>query len=144
VHATPLRTQPVGTTEPYVYPSLYNQKVLSLRPVTWLGDSLARLRAAPADIRSDAGHQPDLVQRGEVPADFRPMPDIGSGVMEIRLHGDCEYRVFYVARFEDAVYVLHCFVKKTQTTRKADLDLGRQRYSALLEMRKSISVRGRS
>ena len=72
-----------------------------------------------------------------MPDDFRPMPDIGSGVMEIRLHGTNEYRVFYVARFEEAVYVLHCFVKKTRTTRTADVDLGRQRYSALLEMRKS-------
>ena len=101
-----------------------------------MGDSLARLRKAPADIRSDAGYQLELVQRGEPPADFRPMPDVGSGVMEIRLHGDNEYRVFYVARFEEAVYVLHCFVKKTQATRKADLDMGKQRYSALIEMRK--------
>jgi phage-related protein len=65
------------------------------------------------------------------------MPGLGSGVMEIRLHGEKEYRVFYVARFEEAIYVLHCFVKKTQATRKADLDLGRQRYSVLLKARKS-------
>ena len=65
------------------------------------------------------------------------MPDVGSGVMEIRLHGASEYRVFYVARFEEAIYVLHCFVKKTQSTRKADIDLGKQRYGALLEVRKS-------
>jgi phage-related protein len=58
------------------------------------------------------------------------------GVVEIRLHGDSESRVFYVARFEEAVYVLHFFVKKTRTTRKADIDLGKQRYSALLELRK--------
>lgn len=109
----------------------------SLKPIAWLGDSLARLRTAPANVRSDAGYQLDLVQRGEAPADFRPMPDVGSGAMEIRLHGDNEYRVFYVARFEEAVYVLHCFMKKTQATRKADLDLGRQRYSTLLEARKS-------
>jgi phage-related protein len=102
-----------------------------------MGDSLARLRQAPADIRSDAGYQLDLVQRGEAPADFRPMPEVGSGVMEIRLHGANAYRVFYIARFEEAVYVLHCFVKKTQATRKAELDLGKQRYGALLEMRNS-------
>jgi phage-related protein len=82
---------------------LYNREVSSLKPIAWLGDSLARLRAAPADIRSDAGYQLDLVQRGEAPADFRPMADVGSGVMEIRLHGDNEYRVFYVARFEEAI-----------------------------------------
>jgi phage-related protein len=70
------------------------------------------------------------------------MPDVGSGVMEIRLHGDRECRVFYVAKFEEAVYVLHCFVKKTQATRRADLDLGRQRYAALVEARKSRGNRG--
>ena len=71
----------------------------SLKPIGWMGDSLARLRAAPAHIRSDAGYQLDLVQRGETPADFRPMPDVGSGVMELRLHGDNEFRVFYISRF---------------------------------------------
>jgi phage-related protein len=95
------------------------------------------LRAAPQNIRSDAGYQLDLVQRGEVPADFKPMPEVGSGVMEIRLHGTNEYRVFFVTRFEEAVYVLHCFVKKTQATRKADLELGKRRFSALLVTRKS-------
>ncbi|MBS1825632.1 MAG: type II toxin-antitoxin system RelE/ParE family toxin [Acidobacteria bacterium] len=105
-----------------------------MKPIAWLGDSLARLRAAPADIRSDAGYQLDLVQRGAPPADFSPMPDVGPGVMEIRLHGD--KRVFYVARFEEAVYVLHAFVKKTRTTRKADIDLGKARYAVMLEARK--------
>jgi phage-related protein/predicted XRE-type DNA-binding protein len=105
---------------------LYNQiSVPSLKPITWLGDSLARLRTAPKDIRSNAGYQLGLVQRGETPADFKPMPDVGAGVMEIRLHGDNEFRVFYVARFEEAVYVLHSFVKKTRATRKIDIDLGK-------------------
>ncbi|MBN9662655.1 MAG: type II toxin-antitoxin system RelE/ParE family toxin [Acidobacteria bacterium] len=102
-----------------------------------MGDSQARLRAAPADIRSDAGYQLDLVQLGEAPEDFRPMPDVGPGVMEIRIHGENEYRACYVARCEEAVYMLHCFVKKTQGTRKADLDLGRKRYISLMGARKS-------
>ena len=74
---------------------------------------------------------------GEAPTDFRPMPDVGAGVMEIRVHGDNEFRVFYVARFQEAVYVLHGFVKKTQATRKTDIELGRQRYAAMLELRRS-------
>jgi phage-related protein len=109
-----------------------------LKPLVWLGDSLARLRTAPADIRSDAGYQLDLVQRGDTPADFRPMPDVGAGVMEIRLHGEKEFRVFYMARFEEAVYVLHCFTKKTQATRKADIDLGKRRYATLLAMQREF------
>lgn len=108
-----------------------------MRPIAWLGDSLARLRAAPAGIRSDAGYQLDLVQRGETPTDSKPMPGVGPGVIEIRLHGDNEFRVFYIARFGDAIHVLHCFVKKTQATRKADIDLARQRYSGLLKAQKS-------
>jgi phage-related protein len=68
--------------------------VSRLKSIAWLGDTLARLRAAPADIRSDAGYQLDLVQRGETPADFSAMPQVGSGVMEIRVHGENEFRVF--------------------------------------------------
>ena len=101
-----------------------------------MADTLARLRRAPEDIRSHAGYQLELVQRGEMPIDYKPMPDVGAGAMEIRLHGTNEFRIFYVARFEEAVYVLHCFVKKTQATRQADIDLGRRRYNALAEMRK--------
>jgi phage-related protein len=67
------------------------------------------------------------------------MPDVGSGVVEVRLHGENEFRVFYVARFEEAVYVLHCFVKKTRATRKADIELGRQRYTSMLELRRSTT-----
>lgn len=109
----------------------------SPKPIVWLGDSLARLRAAPADIRADAGYQLELVQRGETPTDFRPMPDVGSGVLEIRVHGENEFRVFYVARFQEVVYVLHCFVKKTRATRRAEIDLGGQRYAVMLEWRRS-------
>ena len=61
-----------------------------MKPVAWMGDSLERLRQAPTHIRSDAGHQLERVQRGEVPDDFRPMPDVGSGVMKIRLHSATE------------------------------------------------------
>ena len=57
--------------------------------------------------------------------------------LEVRVHAGEEYRVFYVARFQDTVYVLHCFQKKTQRTRKADLDVGRQRYRAMMERRKN-------
>ncbi|MDX2269701.1 MAG: type II toxin-antitoxin system RelE/ParE family toxin [Bryobacter sp.] len=71
------------------------------------------------------------MQRGDMPAYFRPMPDVGMGVMEIRLHGDNEFRVFYVARFEEVIDLLHAFVKQTRAPRKADLDLGKARYGAL-------------
>ncbi len=61
---------------------------MPLKPVAWLGNSLARLRAAPVDVRADVGYQLDLVQKGETPTDFKPMPDVGPGVTEIRVHGE--------------------------------------------------------
>lgn len=108
-----------------------------LKPIEWLGDSLDRLREAPLDVRAKAGYELQLVQEGDVASDFRPMPDVGRGVMEIRVHDESEYRVFYVARFEETVYVLHVFAKKTQATRKHDLDIGRQRYRAMIDRRKA-------
>ena len=104
--------------------------------MAWLGDSLTRIRAASADIRSDVGYQLRQVQNGENPADFKAMSDAGAGAIEIRVHADNEFRVFYVARFDEAVYVLHCFVKKSRKTPKADIDLGKKRYAALLELRR--------
>jgi phage-related protein len=101
-----------------------------------MGDSLARVRRFPESARADAGYKLELIQRGDVPIDFRPMPDVGPGVLEIRLHDGNEYRIFYVAKFEEAVYVLHCFEKKTQRTRQDDIRLGQVRYGALLERRK--------
>ena len=98
----------------------------------FLGDSLKCLREFPEDVRQDAGYQLDLVQRGEQPDDFKPMPSIGKGVAEIRVRDDSgAYRVIYTARLADAVYVLHAFQKKTQATAKRDIELARARYSEL-------------
>ena len=77
-----------------------------------------------------------LVQSGLSVSDWKPIPVIGAGVIEIRVHADGEYRVFYVAKFEDAVYVLHVFAKKTQKTSSLDVELSKKRYRELLERRK--------
>ncbi len=61
-----------------------------------------------------------------MPSDWKPMPGVGAGV-EIRLHGRQEHRVLYVAKFQEAIYVLHAFDKKSRRTRKADVDLARSR-----------------
>jgi phage-related protein len=109
--------------------------VPDLKPIEWMGDSLTRLRAEASDVRSKAGDELRQVQQGRPPSDFKPMPDVGPGVMEIRVHGTTEFRVFYVARFAEAIYVLHSFTKKTQATRKADMDAGRRRYSLMMTRR---------
>ena len=61
-------------------------------------------------------------------SDFKPMLSVGAGAYEIRIHVLGEWRVIYVAKFNDAVYVLHAFHKKTQTTRKEDIELAARRY----------------
>lgn len=56
------------------------------------------------------------------------MSIVGPGVIEMRIHAGNEYRVFYVTRFGKVVHVLHAFVKKSQKTRQADLNLAAKRY----------------
>jgi phage-related protein len=64
------------------------------------------------------------------------MPDVGLGVKEIRLHQEGEYLVMYVARFGEAVYVLHAFAKKSRRTPRPEADLARERFRALVAHRK--------
>ncbi|WP_366761250.1 type II toxin-antitoxin system RelE/ParE family toxin [uncultured Thiodictyon sp.] len=107
--------------------------VRHMKPVRFLGDALKCLRAFPRDARQDAGRQLDLVQRGLPPDDFKPMPTIGKGVEEIRVWDDAgTFRVIYTARLADAVYVLHAFQKKTQTTAKRDIDIAKARFARLI------------
>jgi len=62
------------------------------------------------------------------------MSSIGQGVQEIRVRDESgAFRVLYVAKFERAIYILHCFQKKTQKTSKADLEVARVRYRDLLK-----------
>ena len=107
-----------------------------MKPVTFLGDSLKRLREFPEDARQDTGYQLDRVQRGMQPADFKPMPSVGKGVEEIRVRDETgAFRVVYTARLSDAVYVLHAFQKKTQITAKRDIDLATERFKELMKGR---------
>lgn len=71
------------------------------------------------------------------PNDFKYMPTVGMGTYELRIKADKQYRVFYVAKFEEAIYVLHAFVKKTQSTSQHDIDKGKERYKALTQYRKN-------
>ena len=80
------------------------------KPVEFLGSSLDDLRAFPLAAKREAGHQLDQVQHGQEPDDWKPMNTVGQGVREIRIRDAAgAFRVIYVAKFADAVYVLHCF-----------------------------------
>jgi len=76
-----------------------------------------------------------MVQVGRDPNDWKPLSIVGQGAREIRVRDEAgAFRVIYVARFEDAVYVLHAFQKKSQTTSREDLKLAKERYRIAREL----------
>lgn len=105
------------------------------KPLRWVGGSRDDVRAFPDDARRRAGFELHQVQQGLPPSDWKPMKALGTGVMELRIRTGVEHRVFFIARFEEAVYVLHAFEKKTRRTPKRDIDLGRARLRSLLAER---------
>ena len=98
---------------------------------------LGRTIGFPEGCKRKAGFQLRAVQRGQKPTDFKPMQVIGKGVEEIRIQTGDAYRIFYVSRFEEAVYVLSAFQKKTQKTSKRDIELGQKRYREMVQFRQS-------
>ena len=98
-----------------------------IKVVEWIGSSLKDVQSFPKDAKREIGHALDNLQHGYAPADWKPMPSIGSGVYEIRVHTDGEYRVVYITKFCKKIYVLHAFKKKTQKTPKKDIDISQAR-----------------
>lgn len=102
-----------------------------MKTLKFIGNSLSVLSGFPAEVKAQAGHELWRVQLGLMPSDFKPMPDIGAGAYEIRVRAGGQWRVIYVAKHDDAVYVLHAFHKKTQKTAKSDIELAAQRYKLI-------------
>ena len=100
-----------------------------MKPIEWIGSSLEVVRDFPEIARQQVGYQLYRVQTGFDPSDWKPMNSIGANVREIRMHVRGEYRVIYIATFEEAVYVPHAFQKKTRTTTKRDLSLATSRLT---------------
>jgi phage-related protein len=107
------------------------------KEIRWVGSSYDDLLAFPKTSRKEAGFQLAKVQAGLEPTDWKPFDEVGAGTREIRVT-DAKgiFRVMYVAKFEEAVYVLHCFQKKTQATSKQDKDIATTRYRAVVNARK--------
>ena len=106
------------------------------KPIQWIGSSFDDLLAFPREARRQAGYQLSRIQAGVEPTDWKPFGQVGSGVREIRIREESgAYRVMYVAKFEEAIYVLHCFEKKTQATSKHDKQIATERYKALAQRR---------
>jgi len=112
-----------------------------VKAVFWVGSSREDVQGFAKDARQRAGYELYRVQRGLDPSDWKPMPSIGPGVREIRVHTTLENRVIYVAKFEEGVYVLHAFEKKTRRTAKADIDLAGSRLRDVLGMRRRAGLK---
>jgi len=106
------------------------------KPLVWVGTSLEDLRQFPEAARRQAGFDLRRVQAGLDPTDWKPMASVGLGVREIRLEVGTAHRVFYVAKFAEAIYVLHGFEKRTRQTTSQDLEMGKRRYRELLAWRR--------
>ena len=94
------------------------------------------VRAFPDDARRESGHQLNRVQQGVDPNDWKPMTTIGPGVREIRVRLEGQFRILYIARLPDAVYVLFAFEKKSQKTPQRELQLATDRLHLILEERR--------
>lgn len=105
------------------------------KPIYWIGTSKEDISKFPEEARRKVGFQLRAIQIGEKPTDFKPMAIIGKGAEEIRIWTGDTYRIFYVARFPEAVYILHAFGKKTQKTSKQDIELAQRRYQQMIQIR---------
>jgi phage-related protein len=104
---------------------------MKMKTLKFVGSSLDDLRNFPNEARRAAGFELHAVQSGLEPRDWKPMQIVGSGVREIRIHLLGEWRVIYIAKLHEAVYVLHAFQKKTRKTSRQDIDLAHQRYKQI-------------
>lgn len=94
------------------------------------------IKAFPVEARYRAGLELQRVQEGRTPTDWKPMPGVEPGTMEIRIHTPSEHRIVYLAKFPEAIYVLHCFERKTQKTTQIDLQYARSAYEEVQRTRK--------
>jgi phage-related protein len=104
---------------------------MDVKELKFVGLSLDDLRNFPEEARRVAGFELRAVQNGLDPRDWKPLRSVGSGVKEIRIHVLGEWRIVYVAKLADAIYVLHAFQKKNQKTNKNDIELARKRFKEI-------------
>ena len=103
------------------------------KPVVWLGSSKSDLKAFPPSVVDDLGYQLYLVQCGLEPDDWKPMATVGPGVREVRVRdASGAYRAICLVTRSEAVYVLHCFQKKSRKTSRPDLEVAQRRLVGLL------------
>jgi phage-related protein len=101
--------------------------------VAWEGDSLEVMRSFPGPVQQDLGAELRRLQMGNLPLNSRPMPSIGNRIYELKEQDErAWYRVIYLAKIGNRIYVLHCFEKKSAKTSKNDLAVARARLKRVL------------
>ncbi len=115
-----------------------------MKSIIFIKGSRRAIKRFPKQARKDAGAELFSLQLGAMPNDWKPMPIIGLGASEIRLHEPHEHRVIYVVRFSEAIYVLHAFEKKSPKTSKRDIEAARSSYAKMQEERKLYKERKES
>ncbi|WMD18655.1 type II toxin-antitoxin system RelE/ParE family toxin [Achromobacter seleniivolatilans] len=109
----------------------------SEKAIIWIGSSYSDLLKFPGDVRRQAGFQLSKIQWGLEPDDWKAFDNAGSGLREIRIRELAgEFRIMIVAKFEEALYVLHCFHKTSRATSHRDKDIVSARYRAVLNARR--------
>jgi phage-related protein len=109
----------------------------TLKPVHFWGTSREDLRTLGEDVRETIGFQLYKVQQGLLPDDWKPMSGLGAGVSELRVSEEGQaYRAIYVAKYSEAIYVLHVFEKKSRKASRRDVAIARQRHQQLMQWRK--------
>ena len=102
------------------------------RPLFWVGSAKRDLLAFPEAVKDGIGTALSIAQFGGKHPAAKPWKGAGSGVLEVvEDHDGDTYRAVYTVHFRLAVYVLHCFQKKSQRTSRSDLDLAMKRFKAI-------------
>ena len=109
---------------------------MTSKRVLWVGSSLDDLRGFPDAARRELGFDLRRVQEGLLPRDWKAMPSVGTGVMEVRVRIGGAFRMIYIAKFDEGVYVLHVFQKKTRQTAKLDISVARTRLAVVQRARR--------
>ena len=108
-----------------------------MKDLLWMGSSFTDLCKFTVAVRKKAGYQLHLIQIGDDPDDWKPMATIGSGVREIRIHENGEYRIIYLAKYPEGIYILHAFLKKTEKTPLKAIEIAKTRFSQIETLRKN-------
>lgn len=108
------------------------------KAIYWVGTTYKDLLAFPDETKKEAGYQLHRIQNGLDPENWKPFQTVGPGVKEIRISSDKKtFRIMYVAKFAERIYILHAFQKKTQKTSSRDIEIAKTRYNAVVNEVKS-------